>query len=72
MSQFGMQMPGASMASRKASMNVYTGLMFAAVVCLAAAVALMWQAATRVSPKTGAMAPFSFQDQSRIDLPNAK
>lgn len=36
MSQFGMQMPG-GMARRGPSMNVYTGLAFAAVMALAAA-----------------------------------
>ena len=48
MSQFGMQMPG-SQRSRKPVLNVYTGLMFFAVVCLAAAIFFVFQGAQKVS-----------------------
>lgn len=49
MSQFGMQMPGARIR-RAPSMDVYTGLLFAAVVALAVACVFMWKAAGRVGP----------------------
>jgi hypothetical protein len=52
MSQFGMQMPGGR-ARRAASMNIYTGLLFAAVVSLAVACGFMWMAASKVGPKKG-------------------
>jgi len=68
MSQFGMQMPGSQLAARRPSMNVYTGLMFVAVVVLAAACALMWRSASLVSPQKGAMAPFALQEAGRISV----
>lgn len=56
MSQMGMQMPGAG-ARRRPAFNVYTGLMFMAVVCLVAAVALVFMQAQKVGPanQTGPM-----------------
>lgn len=66
MADFGMQMPGGQ--NRKAaSANVYTGLMFAAVVALAIAVGLVWQAASAVGPRGNA---FGLQDESSIELPD--
>ena len=47
MSQFGMQMPGGRM-KRSASMNIYTGLLFCAVMGLAVACGFMWVAAKKV------------------------
>lgn len=67
MSQLGMNLPG-SKRMLGASMNIYTGLLFLAVVCMAAAVALVWQAGAELSPDQGAMAPFSLQDANRIQL----
>jgi hypothetical protein len=64
MSQFGMQMPGGRM-KRTASMNVYTGLLFAAVVALAVASGFMWRAASSVG-KNGN--PFEIQQQGQIQL----
>lgn len=49
MSQFGMQMPGGRM-KRTASMNVYTGLMFLAVMSLLAACGFMWFAGGKIGP----------------------
>ena len=57
MSQFGMQMPG-SQRTRKAGLNVYTGLMFFAVACLAAAVAFVFMAAQSVSLTDDPMSAF--------------
>lgn len=49
MSQYGMQMPGGS-ASRSASMNIYTGLLFAAVIALIAACAWMYLQGAKIAP----------------------
>ncbi len=67
MSQFGMQMPGGG-GQRRAQPNVYTALLFFAVVCLAGACFFMWRAATEVSPATGAAAPFTLQQPNQIRL----
>ncbi|MAY75552.1 MAG: hypothetical protein CMJ31_12730 [Phycisphaerae bacterium] len=64
MSDFGMQMPGGR-ASRAASPNVYTVLMFAAIVGLGVAVGLMYRAATIVGPEGN---PFGLQDPNRITV----
>ena len=56
MSQFGMQMPGGR-AARAASVNAYTAMLAFAVVALAAATGVMWQAGTRVAKPGGALAP---------------
>jgi hypothetical protein len=48
MSQFGMQMPGGR-GGRGAAPDVYTALMFVAVVALGIAVGLLWQAGTEVA-----------------------
>ncbi len=56
MSQFGMQMPGGR-AGRAASPNAYTAILAFAVISLAVATAVMWQAGTQVATPGGAMAP---------------
>jgi hypothetical protein len=63
MSQFGMQMPGGRL-KRTASMNVYTGLLFLAVVSLATACGFMWVAASKVGVNGS---PFGFQ-QAKVQL----
>lgn len=65
MSQFGMQMPGGRQ-SRSASPDVYTALMFIAVVALGAACALLWVQASKVG-KDGV--PYQLQEKDRIVLP---
>jgi hypothetical protein len=65
MSQFGMQLPGGRQA-RSASPDVYTALMFLAVVALAAACAVLWIQASKVG-KDGS--PFQLQEQGRNALP---
>lgn len=67
MSQFGMQMPGGR-ARRTASMNVYTGLLFLAVVGLAVACGFMYVAASKVGVDGN---PFGLQEAGRIQLPSA-
>lgn len=67
MSQLGMNLPG-SKRSATASMNIYTGLLFLAVVCMAAAVALVWRSGVELSPEKGATAPFALQDANHIRL----
>jgi hypothetical protein len=62
MNQFGMQMPGGRM-KRTATMNVYTGLIFLAVVAMAVASGFMWRAGTMVG-KNGS--PFELQDKGQI------
>lgn len=47
MSQFGMQMPGGQLR-RGPVMNVYTGLLFMAVLALAVACVMMYSAASRI------------------------
>lgn len=68
MSQLGMHMPG-SMGARKTSMNVYTGLLFLAVVCLGAACYVVWDNGMKLTPGDGVMAPLTeLQDANRIKL----
>lgn len=64
MSQFGMQMPGGRVR-RGASMNIYTGLLFVAVVALAVACGFLYTAAGKVSPDGG---PFTLQKPGSIRL----
>ncbi len=64
MSRFGMQMPGGG-GKRRAGMDVYTGLMFAAVAALAIAVGVLWQAASTVGPEGN---PLELQDPRSIRL----
>ena len=66
MSQFGMKMPGGRRA-RSGGLDVYTGLLFLAVIVLGAAVTLMYFAAVKVSPEKS---PIKLQDANRITLPN--
>jgi hypothetical protein len=49
MSQFGMQMPGGR-TRRTASMDVYTGLLFCAVLALGVACGFIYKAAATVAP----------------------
>jgi hypothetical protein len=65
MSQFGMQMPGGRQ-SRSAAPDVYTALMFVAVVALGAACALLWIQASKVGVDGS---PFKLQEEGRISLP---
>lgn len=64
MGQFGMQLPGGKLR-RAASMNVYTGLLFAAVLALIAACGFMAQGAGKVGKDGGMFTP---QEQGRITL----
>ncbi|RMD65970.1 MAG: hypothetical protein D6824_01685 [Planctomycetota bacterium] len=69
MSQFSMQLPGAS--KPKPPLNIYTGLLFLAVVTLALATAFVYQQATLVAPEQGAMGALSLQQEGSVRLPNA-
>lgn len=64
MADFGMQMPGGRM-KRTASMNVYTGLAFVAVIALLVACAWMWTQAGKVG-KDGS--PFTFQEPGKVKV----
>jgi hypothetical protein len=63
MSQFGMQMPAGR--KRAASPDVFTGLAVIAVVFLAAATVIMWQAASKVGKDGSA---FELQEPKAIKL----
>ena len=64
MSQFGMQMPGGRM-KRTASMNIYTGLLFCAVLALAVACGFMWVSAKKVGVNGN---PFEIQKAGQIKV----
>jgi len=68
MSQFGMQMPAGR--KRASSPDVYTGLMVVAVVFLAAATAVLWQAAGKVG-KAGNAFELQEAGAGKIDLAKA-
>lgn len=68
MSQFGMQMPGGR-ARRSAAMNVYTGLLAAAVVTLLVACGFLWVAGSKVGVNGN---PFEIQKAGSVQLKNAK
>lgn len=68
MSQFAMQMPGAQRA-RSAPLNIYTGLMVAAVVSLIAAIGFVMYAGMQVGPDGGPMAAVKLhQSGGKISL----
>ncbi len=64
MSQFGMQMPGGQV-HRAASMNVYTGLLFVAVIALLAACVWVYMQARQIGP---AGQPFKVHTEGNIQL----
>ena len=66
MSQYGMSMPG-GMVQRRASMDVYTGLLFLAVVCLIAGSAFMYLQGAKLAPDGQ---PWNLQD-AKVRLPAA-
>jgi hypothetical protein len=53
MSQYGMSMPGSTMASRRPGMTVYTGLLTLAVCALLAACVIVAMQGTKLSPDGG-------------------
>lgn len=67
MSQLGMNLPG-SQRKRGASMNIYTGLLFLAVVCLLTATIMVWVAGMQLAPAEGPLGVFELQDVNRIQL----
>lgn len=69
MSQFGMQMPGAQ-RSRRAGLNIYTGMLACAVLFLAAAVAIVWIQGSKIAPAdAGPVAPLSVHEEGRVRIP---
>ena len=64
MSQFGMQMPGGRQR-QGASPDVFTALLFIALVALGFACYLMWQAASAVGPDGD---PFRAQTEGQVRL----
>lgn len=66
--QLGMSMPGAQ-RGRRAQLNVYTGLMAAAVLALAAACVVVYMNGRIIGPGGDAMAPLSIhQNAKQINL----
>lgn len=64
--QLAMKMPGGRRA-RSGGPDVYTGLLFLAVLVLGAATTLMYFAAVEVSPESN---PLALQQEGQIKLPN--
>lgn len=64
--QLAMKMPGGRRA-RSGGPDVYTGLLFLAVLVLGAATSLMYFAAVEVSPESN---PLALQQENQIKLPN--
>ena len=70
MSQLGMQLPGAQ-RTRRATVDEFTALMFAAVVILLGALAVVYLVgATAVAPGNGPADILKFQDPDRVTLPS--
>ena len=67
MTQFGMNMPGGQ-AQRRPSMDVYTGLLFLAVLALVAACGFLWIQGSKVG-KDGKW--WEMQDPNSITLRQA-
>jgi hypothetical protein len=67
MSQYGMHMPGGAM-QRKPSMDVYTGLLFVAVLAVAAASVFVWMQGAKVAPDGQ---PLNLQAANSVKLPAA-
>ena len=66
MSQLGMQLPGSQGRRASASMNVYTALMFVAVLCLGAAVFVVFRAGSGIAPDGQAWKVHPSQQQVRL------
>ena len=68
MAELGMQLPGSG-GPRKPQMNVYTGLMALAVICLGAACFFVWQAGSKVAPNDSpTSALYELQDENNIQI----
>jgi hypothetical protein len=64
-----MQMPGAKRA-RRATPNVYTGLLLAAVAIMAGALVVVFLQASKVAPGSGLLDVLKLQDSDRVVLPD--
>jgi len=68
MNQLGMQMPGAQ-RRRSTPPNVYTGLLAAAVLCLLAAVVMVYAQGTKVGPAdAGPLAALKVHGDGQIKI----
>lgn len=71
MSQLGMQLPGAQRA-RRATVDEFTALMFAAVAVMLGALAVVYLVgATSVAPGDGPLDAFKLQNPDRVTLPSS-
>lgn len=64
MSQYGMQMPGGQL-QRGPVMNVYTGLLMAAVIGLLAASAVVFYQGQKIAPGGNAFSVHAYNDQTK-------
>lgn len=73
MSQMGMQMPGAQ-RGRKASLNIYTGMSFVAMLALLVATIFVFRAASTVAPEDGPMGVLKLHEPGKniSKLPNVR
>ena len=67
MSQYAMNMPGGAV-QRRASMDIYAGLLLPAVVCLAAASIFVWLQGAKIAPDGQ---PLKLHE-SKVRLPAAR
>lgn len=71
MSSLGMQMPGRQ-RTRPSTVNVYTGLLLAAVACLGGAIAFVFLAGMKVGPGSGVMSAVTIHpegEEVRLETP---
>ena len=69
MSQLGMQLPGAQ-RTRRATVDEFTALMFAVVVILIGAIAVVYLfGATKVAPGSGPLDAVKMQNPDSVTLP---
>lgn len=67
MAEIGMQMPGAQ-RRRSATLNVYAGLLLAAVTCLGAAVGVVYWQGAKIGPE-GPLGPMQMHENpQRLQL----
>lgn len=64
MSQYGMQMPGGTM-QRGPTMNIYTGLLFLAVVALLAACGFVFVQGGKIAPGGNALSTHAYNETTK-------
>lgn len=67
MSQLGMQMPGRK-RTRPATVNVYTGMLLAAVGALIAAIVVVGSAGMKIGPGDGVMSAVQIHPENNVRI----